>query len=244
MEMHPGDHLIAAAIDGDLASVDELIRHDPGLRSYRNMFGASALHAAHFGGNAAIEALLRPDRVDIFLAAELGEIDTVDAELRDLPEQARELSPAGSTALHGACYWGQVTAAERLLDAGADATTPTRDSFLQISPLGSAIATTPGVPQPSDDEDTVLALVRLLLEHGADPNARRTDGTTPLHAAAWRGLTVVVQELLDAGADRTIAGRSGPHTGQIPADMALSQGHLILAVRLDAGTPDVRPPYG
>ena len=86
-----------------------------------------------------------------------------------------------------------------LLEAGADATLPTRDSFLQITPLGSAVATTPGVPQPSDDEDVVLALVRLLLEAGADPNTRRKDGMTPLHAAAWRGLDHVVQELVDAG---------------------------------------------
>jgi ankyrin repeat protein len=100
------------------------------------------------------------------------------------------------------------------------------------------------VPQPSDDEDLVLALVRLLLEHGADPAGRRGDGATAVHAAAWRGLDRVVQELLDAGADATAAVTDGAHAGQTAADMALGQGHLVLAARLDTGAADVASPYG
>jgi Ankyrin repeat len=123
--------------------------------------------------------------------------------------------------------------AEVLLGAGADPNAPTRDEFLQIAPLGSAVATTPGVPQPSDDEDVVLGLVRLLLDRGADPCQSRRDGMTLLHGAAWRGLDAVVEALLDVGADATVAATSGPHAGQTEADVALSQGHLILAARLD-----------
>jgi ankyrin repeat protein len=44
--------------------------------------------------------------------------------------------------------------------------------------------------------------VRLLLEHGADPNAREAgDNTYPLHWAAAHGHIGIVRELLDAGAD-------------------------------------------
>lgn len=47
-----------------------------------------------------------------------------------------------------------------------------------------------------------LDAVRLLLEHGADPNAREAgDNTTPLHWAAAQRATEVVRALLDAGAD-------------------------------------------
>ncbi len=46
------------------------------------------------------------------------------------------------------------------------------------------------------------AAVRLLLEHGADPNARETgDNTSPLHWAAARKDFEIVRALLDAGGD-------------------------------------------
>jgi hypothetical protein len=37
---------------------------------------------------------------------------------------------------------------------------------------------------------------------------------------------------------------SGPHQGQTPADTALSQGHIILAARLDSGAAEAASPYG
>jgi ankyrin repeat protein len=66
---------------------------------------------------------------------------------------------------------------------------------------------------------------------------------TALHSAAWRGLGRVVQELLDAGADRAARATDGPHAGQTPADTALAQGHLVLASQLDSGALDVASPY-
>jgi ankyrin repeat protein len=182
--------------------------------------------------------------LDFHLAAELGQVEYVQARLAEDGGAVGTLDERGATALHGACYWGQLGAARALLAAGADSKALTRDSFLQISPLGSAVAATPGVAQPSDDEDVVLALVRLLLEYNADPNQRRLDGSTPLHGAAWRGLGRVVQELLDAGADPRMVVTSGPHQGETAADTALAQGHLILAARLDSGVVDVASPYG
>ena len=47
-----------------------------------------------------------------------------------------------------------------------------------------------------------LEAVRLLLEHGADPNAREAgDNTYPLHWAAAHGHLEIVRALLDAGGD-------------------------------------------
>jgi len=88
-----------------------------------------------------------------------------------------------------------------------------------------------------------LVMVRLLLERGADVNGRRGDGMTALHAACFRGLAWVAQELLDAGADPAITATAGPHYGQAPADTALSQGHLLLAARLDVPGQAVSGPY-
>jgi ankyrin repeat protein len=244
MKMQRVDLLLAAVLGGDTRRAEELLRGDPLLARERNMFGVCAVHAAHFTGQHDLAARLLPGPPDFFLAAELGRLEVIEDLLSRQPWLAREFDDRGSTALHGACYWGQAETARRLLRAGAGASAPTRDQFLQIAPLGSAIATTPGVPQPSDDEDVVLGLVRLLLEHGADPRQARMDGMTPLHSAAWRGLARVAQELIDAGASSSAVAASGPHQGQTPADTALSQGHIILAARLDSGAAEVASPYG
>jgi len=41
--------------------------------------------------------------------------------------------------------------------------------------------------------------VRLLLEHGADPNIQNEYGDTPLHKAAYNGHVDVVKLLLEHG---------------------------------------------
>jgi ankyrin repeat protein len=86
--------------------------------------------------------------------------------------------------------------------------------------LGCAVAT-PDVPNPSDSEDVVLDLVNLLLSSGAEVNARRRDGLTALHSAAYRGHRRVMETLLAHGADPTIRGydAAGPHGGKTAADM-------------------------
>ncbi len=244
--MQPVDRLVAAALQGRVDQVRQMVAADRALLSARNMFGAGAVHAARYGGQDAVLELLRDLglAVDGFLAAELGcppqlsEVIAADAGF------AGRFDQRGTTALHSAVYWGQFHAAELLLDAGADPNAVSRDGFLHIAPLGSAIATTPGIPQPSDSEDAVLDLVRLLLERGADVNGRRGDGMTALHTACWRGLSRVAQELLAAGADPASTATAGPHQGQTPADTALAQGHLVLAARLDNPGQAVSRPYG
>jgi ankyrin repeat protein len=44
-------------------------------------------------------------------------------------------------------------------------------------------------------------VARVLLEHGANVNARDSDHWTPLHAAAARGRVEVIRVLLEYGAD-------------------------------------------
>jgi uncharacterized protein len=245
MLMRSVDHAVAAVLAGDDERLGALLDDDGTLARQRTMFGVSPLLAARAVGREDIVARLRPvGPLPLVLAAELGDAHAVRAALDADPGAVGGRDAYGSTALHGASYWGRADVAELLLRAGADPRAITEDAFLRIPVLGSAIATTPGVPQPSDDEDVVLRLVRLLLEHGADPDQARRDGMTALHSAAWRGLGRVVQELLDAGADRRAQATDGPHAGQTPADAALAQGHLVLASHLDSGAVDVASPYG
>jgi ankyrin repeat protein len=231
------DHLVVRALDGDRAYVRAALETDPALVDERNMFGAGIAHAAVYGGHPELLAILASHgwAPDMATSAALGDAAAVRKSLTAQPGLAARFIGT-STALHAAAYWGQLTVVRLLLEAGADAVVsePSRDDFLQITPPGAAVATTPGIRQPSDDEDVVLALVRLLLEHGAAVNARRKDGMTALHGAAWRGLATVAQELIDAGADMSATATSGQHAGQTAADAALSRGHLRLAALLDA----------
>jgi ankyrin repeat protein len=220
--MNSVDAILAAAKDGDDDRVLALLESDPALATASNMLGSQPIHAAHFGGHRRIVDLLlaRGVELDFFLASELGLLDQVRSTLDSDPALSGAFSAAGSTALHRSCYWGQTAVASLLLERGADPNAVTRDNFLQIAPLGCAVAT-PDVPNPSDHEDVVLDLVNLLLSSGADVNARRRDGLTALHSAAYRGHRRVMETLLAHGADPTIRGYdgAGPHAGQTPADM-------------------------
>jgi hypothetical protein len=219
MFMRAVDHAVAAVLCGDDDRLGTLLDADATLGLQRTMFGVSPLLAARAVGREDLVGRLRPPGpLPLVLAAELGDFDAVRAVLDADPAAVASRDASGSTALRGAAYCGRVDVVELLLAAGADPRATTADDVLRIPVLGSAIATTPGVPQPSDEEDVVLRLVRSLLEHGADPNDVRRDGMTALHSAAWRGLGRVVQELLDAGAERSARATDGPHAGQTPAD--------------------------
>ena len=229
------DAVIAAARRGDVKRVSALLDEDPALAAAYTLVGSQPIHAAYFSRHPPVVELLlsRGVSLDAGLAAELGMLDRVEAALRADPNLVELFGPNGSTLLHRACYWGQVAVSRLLLGKGADANAPTRDNFLEIRPLGCSVAT-PDVPNPSDQEGTVLELVRLLLEHGADVNGRRRDGLTALHSAAYRGHLCVMRYLLDNGADPTIRGHEGsaPHAGQTPADLALAQGQQDAAALL------------
>jgi ankyrin repeat protein len=228
--------LIAAVLDGDSVKVAAILATAPALAQQANMFGAKAVHAAFHGGHRTLLAMLFEAGAvnDGFLAAELGDVQRLSEEIGRRPDFVSRLNPGGMTALHLACYWGALEAARLLIDAGADVNAASRDFFLIIHPLGSAVAT-PDIPNPSYDEDRVLALVDLLLDRGADVNARRRDGLTALHTAAYRGHLRAITRLIERGADASLAGHDdgGPHAGITPLQMAMQQGQGAAARLLE-----------
>ena len=68
----------------------------------------------------------------------------------------------------------------------------------------------------------------MLLEAGADPNARQERGFAPLHDAAANGNAALVELLLKHGA----LADAKTDDGKTPADMAAERGHKEVIERL------------
>jgi len=96
--------------------------------------------------------------------------------------------------LQGAALRHRVDAVEYLLSLGADVS--------QLSgKTGYALHAA-----SCDESPNGLAIMKMLIEHGADPNSRGGEYGTALQAAATHGCLQNVKFLLAAGADPTIEG--------------------------------------
>ena len=105
-----------------------------------------------------------------------------------------------ASALHRTAFAGDLELAKLLLSYGADphATSSDRESMLESA---AGLALIPGY-QVSHPNPERLELAKLLVEkYGEDVNSADAYGITPLMAAANLGNTILVQYLIDKGAD-------------------------------------------
>ena len=116
------------------------------------------------------------------LAAEPGEVDALGAD--------------GFAALHYAAFQGGAAATRALLDGGANPNV-VAENEMRVRPLHSAAAARD------------VASAQLLLEAGADPDARQQLGYTALHAAAQHDDDALAALLLRHGADPGLRNEQG-----------------------------------
>lgn len=209
--------LFATVEQNDLDSLERRLREQPALAAARNDDGISLLlFAQYHGAEPAVAAILAAGQaLDVFEGAAVGDVEQVERLVGEEPALVAAYSSDGFTALHLAAFFGRTDAAAALLRHGAAAAAVSRNA-MQVAPLHSAAA------------GGHHALCALLLDAGADVNARQHGGWTALHAAAQHGDRALVDLLLAHGADAALA-RDG---GETPADTARAAGHAELAERL------------
>jgi len=210
---------------GKTKEIADWVRDDPQIAESRDAQGVSALMLAVYTGQTQIRDFLHSGlELDLPEAAATGDVERLQQLLGLDPVAARERansrSADGWPLLHLAAAFAGEPATRTLLDAGAEvhqvSHTPLRNQALHAALALSKDA----------------AVVRLLIEHGADVNAAGAAGYQPLHQAAVTGREDLVTILLAAGADP--AARCD--RGKTPADYARERGFEDVATMLAAKT--------
>lgn len=210
------NELIEFIKTGDNRQLADKLQRDPSLSENKTEQGISLLQFAAYCRNDAAIRLLKQykSHLDIFEAAALGETDIVNAHLNENEGLLSDFSADGFTVLGLAAFFGHLDLALDLLEKGADPNVSSRNEF-KVSPLHSACAT------------SNLKMAELLIQKGADVNAKQMHGVTPIHSAAHNGQTALVQLLIDNNAEINAI----MDNGQTPLSMA-ENGEFLETVEL------------
>ena len=228
--------LMWAAAENHAAAVKVLIEHgaDPNLRSrelafpdYRYETNGMAVFQLPKGGWTALMYAARENAIDA--AAALADLKV------DLNATSR---PEGTTALQLAIINLHYDLASMLLDKGADPDVPDSTGmtalYATVDMRAPANMLTRPEPKLRDKLDA-LGLVKVLLAHKANPNARLkkpiigrhqnlvgdaslAEGATPLARASKAGDLPVIRLLLDGGADATLTLKDRTTTAMLAAN--------------------------
>jgi ankyrin repeat protein len=184
----------------------------------RNQAKQTPLHLAVKEGRIAIVEILLQHGADVnafdccqwtslHIAVRWGVCTQILQSLLEHGADVNARNEDSNTPLHFAANWGAVGAMQMLLEHGANANAENR---FCLTPLEGAI---------SSARD--MAIVAILLKHGADTDLRSKDGNTVLHTAIFLGVNGIVGLLLANEVEITAHNRHG-HT---PLEVAVSYGN-------------------
>jgi ankyrin repeat protein len=204
---------------GATAEIAAAVEAEPRLIELRDAQGVSALLWSVYAGQPVVRDYLlaqlaaRGALLNVFEAAAVGDVLRLQDILAADPGAAYAFSGDGWTPLHLAAAFATPEAVDMLLQHGAHVDAISKN------------------PQRNQALHAVLALgrnaatVKLLLAHGADPNATQAGGFTPLFSAATADRRDLADLLIENGAN--------PHhradLGKTAADFARERGHSELA---------------
>jgi len=156
------------------------------------------LSALYQGDRARVEELLAQDpQLSVFEAAALGRTDRLSELLSEDESCANAFGDDGFHPLGLACFFGHVEAARLLLEHGADVNALSKNEHIQTAAIHAAAAAN----ETGTGESARYELVKLVLDHGADPNLRQAGGFRAIDAARQNGDTRVEQLLREHGAE-------------------------------------------
>jgi ankyrin repeat protein len=153
------------------------------------------LEALYRGQSDRVDELLADEpQLTVHEAAALGRTDRLRELLDEDPSRMNDFGDDGFHPLGLACFFGHVDAARLLLERGADVNALSRNEHIQTAAIHA------GAAAENKDESTRYELVKLALEHGADPNLRQGGGDAGFRAidAARQNGDRRIEELLIA----------------------------------------------
>jgi ankyrin repeat protein len=222
-----GDSILYEAVWMDDFDIVKILVDNGAKYDVKDKDGFTALHYAAIQGSMDMVKLFISKGVDtssLYMAAFMGDLDRVK-EFVEKGTKVDAKDDAGWTALYWSACGGQTKVAEFLIDNGADInTTDSRSQSLlhQAAQTGNVelvelLISKGGVAPNIKDKrgNTPLHnashrdIAALLIDKGADVNAKNNVAQTPLHIACQKGNKEIAELLIDKGADINSRLRNG-----------------------------------
>jgi ankyrin repeat protein len=205
--------LIQLIAQGDEAAVLAAVEREPALAAAHNEQGVSVICVAMYRQRSALARALAARRtdLDVFEACCVGDVTRVRQLLAAEPSVLNAVSPDGFSPLGFSAFFGHVELLRELLSHGADVHAASRNP-MRVQPLHSAAAQADHgkatelsrqllqagadpnarqqggyTPLHEAAHSGKLALIALLLAHGASSSRKNDQGQSALELARARG---------------------------------------------------------